>query len=62
MTRAGNLQIKRDVAPAWECVPWKVRFYRRRSDLPKDCLSIVIFDNADCEPSAEFGRIRLQAG
>ena len=47
MTRACNLQIKRDVAPAWECVPWKVRFYRRRSDLPKDCISIVIFDNAD---------------
>ncbi len=47
MTRACNRQLRRDVAPAWECVPWKVKFYRQRSDLPKRCIAIVIFDDAD---------------
>jgi hypothetical protein len=47
MTRACQLQLRRDVAPAWESIPWKVRFYRRRSDLPKNCIAIVLFDDAD---------------
>ncbi len=47
MTRACQLQLKRDVAPAWERVPWKVRFYRYRSQLPKNCIAIVLFDDAD---------------
>lgn len=47
MTRACQIQMKRDVAPVYEYAPWKVKFYNRRADLPKNCIAIVIFDHAD---------------
>lgn len=47
MTRACQIQLRRDVAPAYGYIPWTVKFYRRRHDLPKNCIAIVIFDHAD---------------
>lgn len=47
MTRACQKQMTRDVAPAFGTLPWKVRYYKRRSDLPKRCIGIVIFDHPD---------------
>lgn len=47
MTRACQIQLRRDVAPAYGYAPWNVNFYRSRSELPKHCIAIVIFDHAD---------------
>jgi hypothetical protein len=46
MTRACNKQIERDVAPAWQQEPSRVRFYRREADVPEGAAVIVILDSA----------------
>jgi hypothetical protein len=45
MVNACNIQVKRDVAPIWDATPWSVKYYENK--LPKNSISIVIFDNAD---------------
>ena len=46
MSRACDEQIRRHVAPEWDCLPWRVRCYPTVADLPRDCLPIVLFDRA----------------
>ena len=45
MAAACDVQLKRDVAPAWGMLPMDVKFVA--SGVPKGMLQIVIFDNAD---------------
>ena len=48
MMRACQLQLRRDVAPAYDRTPWKLTFHKSRSTLPKKkCIAIVLFDRPD---------------
>ncbi len=47
MTSACALQLMSFLFLPWECVPFSVFLYLRRSDLPKRSIAIVIFDKAD---------------
>ena len=45
MTAACDLQLRRDVAPAWGMLPFEVKFYVAKP--PTKALKLVIFDDAD---------------
>ena len=45
MTAACDLQLRRDVAPAWGMLPFEVKFYVTKP--PTKALKLVLFDDAD---------------